>query len=388
MNPKSLKKSPTWPFVGQFARLAMERQLSLHRDRGDRPGWMRASPDDLFQALLEQTQKASDVLMRIMMNPPAVPPEVKAQLLKHLGHIANFAMMVADCTGSLPEPSDDDRLLTALKAEKNSSLVGYLSVTPAMSILEEVRLAIGANSGESIDNSILRYTAAVRLGCARALELHAKKIEGQTPPACYSGPPIAQVVASWRWAAAFLREGLPEYGGEQNASQVMDAMSRWKAEYLESLKAGILESVFPQFWESAMGNLPSDAAKAKLEELLAKFEPVDLYAPLPLGPEGERIALEAAERRQDAEIERTGVTEDTLIQPAGPTQVQDEQPRPEDAGKDSALGVELDEDETLVIDDKGNGEILKDGDNNRPGVTDEGRAEGCLDSSCGDCDMK
>jgi len=98
----SNEKSPTWPYVLAFAQ-QMERQLSRHRDRGDRPGWMSAEPRDLVLEMKVQTDKAGDLVEKLRMMGETRPelPDVLAVLLKRCAHAANFAMMVADRLGAL-----------------------------------------------------------------------------------------------------------------------------------------------------------------------------------------------------------------------------------------------------------------------------------------------
>lgn len=98
-----LQHSPTWPYVERFS-LEMERQLDLHRDRGDRPGWMTTSPATLMEALYEQAEKAAGLVMRLVIGVPLGKPDIRPELLRRCAHIANFAMMVADSARALGEP--------------------------------------------------------------------------------------------------------------------------------------------------------------------------------------------------------------------------------------------------------------------------------------------
>jgi hypothetical protein len=71
----------------------------------------------------------------------------------------------------------------------------------------------------------------VRERCAAELEAHAAKISGMTPPRCYTGPAIFEVVTSWNGAASFLREQAGaslklETVPSERASAARDALAR------------------------------------------------------------------------------------------------------------------------------------------------------------------
>jgi len=103
----SNEKSPTWKYVLAFAQ-QMEHQLSRHRDRGDRPGWMSDDPRDLVAELIVQTDKVKDLAESIRVatkegfaENSARMVQLSALLTKRTAHAANFAMMVADRLGAL-----------------------------------------------------------------------------------------------------------------------------------------------------------------------------------------------------------------------------------------------------------------------------------------------
>jgi hypothetical protein len=157
---------------------------------------------------------------------------------------------------------------------------------------EDMRASIGAAPGENWEDAILRYTAQVQIGCARRLEQHARKLREEPTYPGYDGPPMTQVAAALTGGASLIRQNLPKLDSEEGGA---DAIARWKAEMFDRLKTGLVEHALPRFWAQVMGDLPSDAARAKLREILEGFELGDYTPP---------------------EVE-------------GPTQVQDEQDRPE-----------------------------------------------------------
>ena len=159
-----LKDSKTWAYVGVFAQ-EMERQLEAHRERGDRPGWTKAWPMELLGSAFEQIEKLSSLLNSIRgssQSDPHLPDPVRAEFLRRCAHVANFAMMAADSLGVLPTPRPE----------------------------EEIRLALGANAGESTEDALARYTAAVRLACVQELD------SVPASPSC-------------KYAAQYLRENTP-----------------------------------------------------------------------------------------------------------------------------------------------------------------------------------
>lgn len=135
--------------------------------------------------------------------------------------------------------------------------------------VEEVRTAIGANEGESTIDAIHRYTFAVQLGCALKLEQHLDKHDGNSR--LPSGPNFALVVAAWKDAIAFLREGIPVAVAGEAAPQ--NAVEFWKAEQIVGLKDALIDHLLPKLWLEVMGPLPMPpAALAKLKQLVEDFD--------------------------------------------------------------------------------------------------------------------
>jgi hypothetical protein len=130
----------------------------------------------------------------------------------------------------------------------------------AVSEVDELRTAVGANDGEPILDALLRYTFAVQLGCAL-------KLEQQT---CIHSEETMPISVVWRAAIKTLRDDIPE--GTYGDGAQPDAITRWNAEQLQALKNGWLEEVFPRFWEECMGGLPHDAVKARFRQMLEEFE--------------------------------------------------------------------------------------------------------------------
>ena len=159
-----------------------------------------------------------------------------------------------------------------------------MTMKSAEAQLEELRLSIGANPGEDINNALIRYTAAVRLGCARALERRAEEVNTSAAGVVIGAvervsPKV--IAAALIGGCALLRQDLPGYEGEQNAEQVADAITRWKNETADAMAEEWVEHVLPEWWHVVMGDLPSPAAKDKLRELLLKYRPPDLHTPGP-----------------------------------------------------------------------------------------------------------
>lgn len=164
--------------------------------------------------------------------------------------------------------------------------------------IREFRLAIGANDHESTEDALLRYTFAVQLGCARRLEIHAAAIRDGV------GRDTQTVFDGVRHSAALLRIDVPEQvAGRSDCSPAESAVGRWRDEQIQAIKDGWLGSVFDRFWQEVMGGIPADAARERFRQLLEEYEP------------GKETETEANE---------------------GPTQIQDEQPRP-DSDEDTPM---------------------------------------------------
>jgi hypothetical protein len=138
----------------------------------------------------------------------------------------------------------------------------------AVSEVDELRTAVGANDGEPILDALLRYTFAVQLGCALTLEQVAREIEKATPDAKLTAGALYG-------GAAQLRAGIPE--GTYGDKAQPDAIARWKAEQTQALKDGMVEVVLDQWWDRFMGGLPSDVAKGEFRTLLLGYEPPEHF---------------------------------------------------------------------------------------------------------------
>lgn len=149
---------------------------------------------------------------------------------------------------------------------------------------ENMRASIGAAPGESWENALLRYTAHVQLGCARRLEQQARKLREEPTYPGYDGPSMTQVAAALTGGAALIRQNLPKLDGVALAEDEADAITRWKSEQLDALKAGLVEHALQRFWDEVMGDLPSDAARARFRQILEDFELGDHVPPETEGP--------------------------------------------------------------------------------------------------------
>jgi hypothetical protein len=88
-----LMESPTGPYVARFAVL-MEWQLARNRHKGDRPGWMKDTPDALLGRLYEE----ADELKRDIA--AGATPDTIA---RSAADVANFCLFLADRCGGLGE---------------------------------------------------------------------------------------------------------------------------------------------------------------------------------------------------------------------------------------------------------------------------------------------
>jgi hypothetical protein len=87
--------SPTWEHVMDFAE-EMERKLSLHRDRGNREGWLIETPRWLFERMLREVVELGDALgypVTIRVGRATPDGEEPGQ---ECADVANLAMMVRD----------------------------------------------------------------------------------------------------------------------------------------------------------------------------------------------------------------------------------------------------------------------------------------------------
>jgi NTP pyrophosphatase (non-canonical NTP hydrolase) len=84
-------ESPTWPHVLAFAR-RMEAKLEANRHKGNREGWLKDSPFDLFRRLRDEADELGEAL-RCRSESEVIANEA--------ADVANFAMMIADVVGGL-----------------------------------------------------------------------------------------------------------------------------------------------------------------------------------------------------------------------------------------------------------------------------------------------
>jgi len=91
--PSPDTNSPTWAFVFAFA-CAMEYKLSKNRKKGDAAGWRKSGAAALQDRLDDEVEELNAALW------DAVKPDKGAVLLE-AADVANFAMMIADCTQNL-----------------------------------------------------------------------------------------------------------------------------------------------------------------------------------------------------------------------------------------------------------------------------------------------
>jgi NTP pyrophosphatase (non-canonical NTP hydrolase) len=80
------ENSTTLPWVLKFAQL-MEAKLAKNRHKGDRAGWLNASPFELLRRLRDEAVEIEEALYH-----STSPDEVE----KECADVANFAMMIAD----------------------------------------------------------------------------------------------------------------------------------------------------------------------------------------------------------------------------------------------------------------------------------------------------
>ncbi len=96
--------SPTSPYVLAFAEL-MEAKLEANRHKGNREGWMKASPNALLERLREELVELIWALRGTTLEPG---PDALAAVAHEAADVANFAMMIADRIGALPLPAPWD----------------------------------------------------------------------------------------------------------------------------------------------------------------------------------------------------------------------------------------------------------------------------------------
>src|SRR5690606_29252156 len=77
-----LPVSPTWPFVSAFS-AEMEKKLAENRHKGDREGWLKHSPRDLLDRLLDEVFELRDEVRN---------GHSSEAVLGEAADVANFAM--------------------------------------------------------------------------------------------------------------------------------------------------------------------------------------------------------------------------------------------------------------------------------------------------------
>jgi hypothetical protein len=295
--------SPTWPYVGAFAN-EMERDARTFPV--DAPEFMGVA--GMLTSCFESVQAISRMVAEWNEDVSRLPVEKRPEARRLTARIGTLAHLLAFRLDALPKPVKGQRLMSEDKAaQRQLHLLGEL---------EKVRVLLGANPGESVEDALYRYTAAVQLGCAKSLDVYAQAIRGGASIA----PPSAEVGVLV--AAAALR-GNVELHFDTAAVQQPDVFRRFLEDRWAEFQQGVVDGILPRFCAEVLGELTSPSAKEALRSLLESYEPIGALR-LNVVPEYE-----------------PGTTE-------------------------------------------------PDGDDPLPasGVTDEGRAAGCLDPMCGDCDMK
>lgn len=79
-------ESPTLPYVFQFA-LRMEEKLALNRHKGDREGWLKDEPAELFIRIQDEMKELADSIHA---------REHPEEVMLEAADVANMAMMTAD----------------------------------------------------------------------------------------------------------------------------------------------------------------------------------------------------------------------------------------------------------------------------------------------------
>lgn len=85
--------SPTEQWTKDFA-ARMEQKLSVNRHKGDRPGWLACSPEDLLARVKEEVAEVEEAIAS-----GANPEEVWAEA----ADVGNMVAMVADSYASRHE---------------------------------------------------------------------------------------------------------------------------------------------------------------------------------------------------------------------------------------------------------------------------------------------
>jgi len=87
-----MNESPTSQYVLKFAE-RMEAKLSMNRHKGDRGGWLAASPEVLLHRLKQELKEMEDAFWKGDAEATA----------NECADVANFAMMIADWFTSYAE---------------------------------------------------------------------------------------------------------------------------------------------------------------------------------------------------------------------------------------------------------------------------------------------
>jgi NTP pyrophosphatase (non-canonical NTP hydrolase) len=102
--------STTRPWVDAFAN-EMEKKLALNRHKGDREGWRKMEPRELFDMLLHEVAELSEALGTQEYGRPiasyneplrsALAADRIEQIRFECADVGNLAMMIADVAGGL-----------------------------------------------------------------------------------------------------------------------------------------------------------------------------------------------------------------------------------------------------------------------------------------------
>jgi hypothetical protein len=254
--------SPTWPFVGAFA-------VEMERDMRQNPLSMSLDVVPaavIMGAAFDALQALSRIVVDWDENSPHderggfLAPDAAMRAQRLTASLAVQALRLATRLGVLKESPKGQRLVSEDKAaQRQLHLFGDL---------EKVRVLLGANPGESMEDALYRYTAAVQLGCAKRLE---------TPP--QDSDPLTWTPEDrrrWHYAQGSAKTLRADVAAKFDTAAVQqpDVFRRFLEDRWAEFQQGVVDGIMTRWWYEVTQDAPTTKEKAALRTILETYEPL------------------------------------------------------------------------------------------------------------------
>lgn len=254
--------SPTWPLVGAFAN-----EMERHMRQNPLFTSLELIPAAaIMGAAFDSLQALSRIVVDCDENSPnterggLLAPGNALQVQRLTASLAVQALRLAERLGVLKESPKGQRLVSEDKAsQRELHLLGEL---------DRIRVLLGANPSEWLEDALYRYTAAVQIGCAKSLDAYAQGIRSGASIA----PPSAETGV--RVAAAAIR-GDVENRLDTAAVQQPDVFRRFLEDRWAEFQQGVVDGIMETWWGGEyLGYAAPPTAKTALRSLLDGYDPL------------------------------------------------------------------------------------------------------------------